>query len=159
MKFYAPLVLALLIAGCSPERGANVDFKASPLKPGGDVTFSKEYAGKPALIYIWATWCGPCRMVAPKIEDLKKEYESKGIAFIALAQDGMAAVRKFEAATPHDLDVIADTTGTITRSVDVSAIPVIVVVDSDHNTVAYEQGVPTDDYAAIRAALNAVAKK
>lgn len=159
MKFYAALLLGLLVAGCGPERGARVDFKASPFKPGGDITFSKEYAGKPALIYIWASWCGPCRMVAPKVEELKKEYESKGIAFIALAQDGMAAVRKFEADSPHDLDVIVDTTGTISGSVDTSAIPVIVVVDANHDTVVYERGVPNDGYAAIKAALDAVATK
>ncbi len=157
MKFYAAFSLALLVAGCGPERGNKVDFKASPLKPGGDVTFSKEYAGKPALIYVWATWCGPCRYVAPRIEELKKQYESKGIAFIALATDGMAAVRKFETETPHDLEVVVDTTGTISQTVDTSGVPVIVVVDSDHHMVGYERGVPGDDYASVKLALDAVA--
>ena len=159
MKFYAVCLLGLLALGCSPERGANVDFKASPLKPGGDITFSKEYAGKPALIYVWATWCGPCREVGPKLEELRREYESKGIAFIAVAQDKMSAVRQFEQASPHEMDVLVDTTSSLSSVVDTSAIPVIAVVDANHDTVGAMRGVPTDGYAAVRAALDSVAKK
>jgi len=34
-------------------------------------------AGKPVLVDMYAEWCGPCKMIAPIIDELIKEYEGK----------------------------------------------------------------------------------
>jgi thioredoxin 1 len=58
-----------------PAEVTDTDFEGEVLK-----------AEVPVLVDFWAPWCGPCRLVAPIVEELADEYSGK-VKFVKLNTD------------------------------------------------------------------------
>ena len=53
----------------------------------------------PVLVDFWAPWCGPCRMIAPLIDEIAQEYGSKIVAVRLL--DRTLCVQLLHTSAPH----------------------------------------------------------
>jgi thiol-disulfide isomerase/thioredoxin len=64
---------------------------------GGKVDLST-FAGKPLVINLWATWCGPCRLEMPQLVDLAAKFRDRGLTIIGVSTDDQPdAIRAFAA--------------------------------------------------------------
>jgi len=54
-----------------------------------------DYRGKIVILDFWATWCGPCRMTMPMLDDIQKEYEGKLSVLAVNLQEPKSVVREY----------------------------------------------------------------
>ena len=68
------LAIALVVrASMHPVEHANLTFTLDDMN-GAKVKVAK-FAGKPLVINLWATWCGPCQLEMPQLQALFAEFQ------------------------------------------------------------------------------------
>ena len=65
-------------------------------------------AAKVALLDVSATWCGPCKMIAPIVEELSGEFEGRVEFFNADAEENPALAKKLRVMSIPNLMIIKE---------------------------------------------------
>jgi thioredoxin 1 len=62
-----------------------------------DVNFDEVVlkSDKPVIVDFWAEWCGPCRMIAPFMDEIAKEFEGKALVVKCDVDDSPGVSAKY----------------------------------------------------------------
>lgn len=72
--------------GDPPAGSVAPDFTLRNLGDGKSIQLSS-LRGKAVLINFWATWCGPCKIEMPWLEEMQKKYGPQGFQILGVAMD------------------------------------------------------------------------
>jgi cytochrome c biogenesis protein CcmG, thiol:disulfide interchange protein DsbE len=143
---------AAALAG-SPAPLAALHEQADELLPGGAEAFEKRIAalhGYPAVVNVWASWCGPCRFEFPTLQKLSAAY-GKRVAFVGVnSQDAGDAAKTFLEEAPVPYPSYTDGDGGIANDLGGIGLPTTAFYDRQGKLVFLQQKPYTDD-AGLRA--------
>ena len=102
------------------------------------------YAGRPLLINVWASWCGPCIDEMPELQRFASSQGATGTQVIGLALDTPEAIKDFLTRVPVDYPILVDTPGPADASVWLGnrkgVLPYSVLVAADGKIVKQKIG-------------------
>ena len=106
------------------------DFTAYPIN--GSKPHLHDYRGKYILLNFWATWCGPCKVEMPALDELYRALREKNFVVLAVSMsEEVAHVQKFIDSTDYAFPVLADPDGTVSMMYGVDSIPLTYLIDPD----------------------------
>lgn len=118
--------------------------------------------GKVVVVDFWATWCGPCRAVMPKLSALQERHAAAGLVVLGLSDEPVATVKRWvaqeEAKGNRYLQRLAVEDGAGRRAYGVTGIPHLVVIDRA-GVVRLEHRGAQDFESVERAVAEALAAK
>lgn len=174
------LLLAVTIGGCGSSQDENggghpnyskalagapaplaaLYRQGNELLPGGVDAYEERIAtlrGYPAVVNVWASWCGPCRFEFPHFQQAAASY-GKRVAFIGIdSEDSDDAASTFLAEEPVPYPSYTDPDKDVANSIGASlGYPNTAFYDSAGTLVYLKQG-PYDDYAELKADIERLA--
>ena len=105
--------------------------------------------GDLVLLNFWATWCGPCRLEIPILDNLYERYRDKGLRVLAIdVEEEKATVEAYLREGPVSFPVLLDSDGAVAKRYRIDAFPTTLLVDSDGEIVEVLEGL--DPYLGYR---------
>ncbi len=109
---------AISAASPAPPDGLAVAKRGEPIPllrlltlDGSRLAIPADYAGRPLLINVWASWCGPCIAEMPELDRFAAEHAGYGTQVVGIALDDADDVNAFLQRVPVRYPIALDTPG------------------------------------------------
>lgn len=111
---------------------------------GQPLDLRQRFAGRPLLINVWASWCGPCVEEMPELARFARAQEPHGVQVLGLALDTPEDVQRFLQRVPVGYPIVLETPGPRDASVQLGnaqgLLPYSVLVDAHGRIVKQKLG-------------------
>lgn len=174
MRLWFAVLALSLGGGCAPasgsgapaanapaasEQGASPDFEL-PALDGSRVRLSEHRGKNVVLLDFWATFCEPCLLAMPHLDELYQKYRDRGFVVLGVSIDGSGSaakvrgeVEKLGVTFPILLD---QETQVVALYNPRTSAPYSVLIDREGRIVKRREGYTTGDRAALEADIAAV---
>ena len=134
------------------------DFSLSA-RDGGTVQLSS-LKGQVVMINFWATWCGPCRMEMPLLEQLHAKYEPLGFTLLGVnIERDSAAATAWLKGVPVTFPILFDTRNAVAEQFGVMGMPSSVFVDREGRVRYVHRGYKPGDEAQYADLIRSLVKE
>jgi len=127
---------------------------------GNSVVLQPGSTGRATVLDFWATWCGPCRVLAPQLEKVAKEFEHRGVqVFNVDVRENAKLVKKYYTSrnkSPSN-HVLLDPRGVASGNYEVRGIPTLVFIDTEGRISRVTSGAGRGMEAFLRQAFEEIA--
>lgn len=101
-----------------------------------------DYEGKGVMLNFWATWCEPCQIEMPYMNNVYEEYKEKGVHIIAVnIGESEVVVNEFANRLKLQFPILIDSKSEVSDVYKVGNLPITYLIDKDGNVVASHPGI------------------
>ena len=135
------------------KRGNIVPAMTLATPNGARVEIPRDWAGKPTLVNLWASWCAPCLKEMPELQAFASEQAANGVQVVGIALDDAASVQamlqRLAITYPNLIDAPGPADAGVRLGNPAGVLPYSVLVSADGRVLKTRIG-PFADLAEIR---------
>jgi thiol-disulfide isomerase/thioredoxin len=141
----AAFIIFSLPFAARPQNGNPMDFTLVDLD-GNRVRLVDLAEGKPLLLYFWATWCKPCRMVQSQVSALAEKYKGR-LTVLGInvgGVDSLKSVNRYRKRHNILYPLLLDSDNVSVKAYSVFAIPTVILLNQTGKILFRDNEAPTD---------------
>jgi thiol-disulfide isomerase/thioredoxin len=149
---YTLALLTALASAAPTEEGRPAPAFALPsLTEQGRVVDLASLRGKVVYVDFWASWCGPCRVSFPLLNEIRSELHERGFEVVAINVDEyLEDALAFLGEIPVDYLVVRDPLGTTPAAYGILGMPTGFLIDREGTVRRVHQGFRKSDGPRLR---------